>query len=105
MVALLAAALVWWGAGLKPRLTAGVFVLAAGAMILVATGPLGQLRMSEYKELSQTLKVMGAHVLAEESSPLGLISVVESPEVPFREAPGLSLNALDEPPPPLGATT
>jgi MFS family permease len=104
-LALLAGALVWWGTGLKPRLAAGVFGLAAGAIILAAAGPLGQLRMSQYKELSQILKVMGAHVVAEESSPLGLISVVKSPEVPFREAPGLSLNAPDEPPPQLGVFT
>jgi len=104
-LALLTAALVWWGTGLKPRLAAGVFGLAAGVIILVTAGPLGQLRMSQYKELSQMLKVMGAHLVAEESSPLGLISVVESAEVPFREAPGLSLNAPDEPPPQLGVFT
>ena len=54
--------------------------------------------MSPYKELSQTLEVMGTRVLAETSSPLGLVTVVESRQVPFRYAPGMSLNAPGEPP-------
>jgi len=36
---------------------------------------------------------------------LGLVTVVESPLVPFRYAPGLSLNAVSEPPPQLGVFT
>jgi hypothetical protein len=63
------------------------------------------LRPSEYKELSQTLRIKDAHVIAESSSPLGLITVVESPLIPFRHAPGLSLNATMEPPPQLGVFT
>jgi len=63
------------------------------------------LRLSDYKELSQTLRVHGTRVLAERSSPLGLVTVVESPLVPFRHAPGLSLNATIEPPPQLGLFT
>ena len=39
------------------------------------------------------------------SSPLGLVSVVESPRIPLRHAPGLSLNATAEPPPQLGVFT
>jgi SAM-dependent methyltransferase len=63
------------------------------------------LRPSEYKELSQTLRIKDAHVIVESSSPLGLITVVESPLIPFRHAPGLSLNATMEPPPQLGVFT
>jgi len=48
------------------------------------------LRMSEFKGLSQALQVMDNHVLAESSSPLGLLTVVASPAVPFRHVPGLS---------------
>jgi hypothetical protein len=58
--------------------------------------------MSPYKELSQTLRIPGARVTDERFSPLGLVSVVESPQVPLRHAPGLSLNASVEPPPQLG---
>ncbi|GAB7541297.1 hypothetical protein CS8_009600 [Cupriavidus sp. 8B] len=63
------------------------------------------LRPSEYKELSQTLRIKDARVVAESSSPLGLVTVVESPSIPFRHAPGLSLNATLEPPPQLGVFT
>jgi len=41
---------------------------------------------------------MGARVLAERSSPLGQLTVVESNAVPFRHAPGLSLSAPQPPP-------
>ncbi|UUZ67881.1 hypothetical protein LP416_26250 [Polaromonas sp. P2-4] len=58
--------------------------------------------MSPYKELSQTLRIPEARVVVDQSSPLGLVSVVESPRIPLRHAPGLSLNASAEPPPQLG---
>ncbi|HUF19468.1 MAG TPA: SAM-dependent methyltransferase [Burkholderiales bacterium] len=66
--------------------------------IAVMQSALGDLRPSQYKQLSQTLEVTGAHVVAERSSPLGLVTVVDSPEIPFRHAPGLSLNAPHPPP-------
>jgi spermidine synthase len=83
-------------------------VLLLGAAAIVPAGLPGgwiALRPSEYKELSQTLRIKDARVVAESSSPLGLISVVESPSIPFRYAPGLSLNAMLEPPPQLGVFT
>lgn len=58
--------------------------------------------LSPYKGLSQTLRVTGTKVVSQRSSPLGLITVVESPVIPFRHAPGLSLNASNEPPEQLG---
>ena len=54
--------------------------------------------MSQYKGLRMALEVPGARVLAERSGPLGLLTVVESPTVPFRYAPGLSLANTKEPP-------
>jgi hypothetical protein len=48
---------------------------------------------SIYKAESQTLNIKGARIIEQRSSPLGLLNVVESPDVPFRYAPGLSLNA------------
>jgi len=87
-------------------------LVAAAALILlgvltpwVLSGPAGALRMSPYKELAQTLEVMGTRVVAESSSPLGLVSVVASPEVPLRHAPGLSLAAPGEPPEQLAVFT
>jgi SAM-dependent methyltransferase len=63
------------------------------------------LHLSEYKGLSQALLVPGAEVLVEDSSPLGLLTVVSSPTVPLRHAPGLSLNNATEPPAQLGVFT
>ena len=56
------------------------------------------LRISEYKGLNQTLQVVDSNILKVSSSPLGLLTVVESPQIPFRYAPGLSLNTRFEPP-------
>ncbi len=60
------------------------------------------LRISPYKGLPTALSVSGAALLDERSSPLGLLSVVESPTVPFRSVPGLSLAAPALPPEQLG---
>lgn len=62
-------------------------------------------RISEYKGLSLALRIPGAEVLSQHSSPLGLLTVVRSPNIPFRHAPGLSLNYDSEPPPQLGIFT
>jgi spermidine synthase len=63
------------------------------------------LQPSEYKGLSQALLVPDAKVLAEVSNPLGLLTVVSSPTIPFRHAPGLSLSNATEPPAQLGVFT
>jgi hypothetical protein len=63
------------------------------------------LRPSEYKGLSQAMQVVDSRVLAEVSSPLGLLTVVESPTVPIRLAPGLSFNARHIPPEQLAVFT
>jgi len=60
------------------------------------------LKYSPYKGLSQRLMISGTEVVLQKSSPLGLITVVESRLIPFRHAPGLSLNATDEPPEQIG---
>ncbi len=59
-------------------------------------------RISPYKGVSQALRLPGAEVVAVRSSPLGLLTVVRSPEVPLRHAPGLSLNNVVEPPAQIG---
>ncbi len=83
-----------------PRRRGAALALLAMVPLLpwLMSGAAGELRMSPYKELSQTLEVMGARVLAQRSSPLGLVTVVESPQVPLRHAPGLSLSAPAGPP-------
>jgi len=96
--ALAAATLVSLSTRPRAPMAAAQFVLLGLALIWALSGPLGALRISPYKELSQTLQVMGTRTLAQTSSPLGLLTVVESPDVPFRYAPGLSLSAPSEPP-------
>jgi len=64
-----------------------------------------QLKLSQFKGLSQAMSVQGASELDSRSSPLGLLTTVESQVVPFRHAPGLSLNAPGEPPAQLAVFT
>jgi len=83
-----------------PTIIAGVVVLLFG----FSHSWLG-LRISPYKGVSQALQVVDAKILSEQSSPLGVLTVVESPTIPFRYAPGLSLNTKQEPPPQLAVFT
>ena len=83
--------------------------LALAGLLAPAWAPAGLLSLhphiSEYKGLRTALLVPDARILQERSHPLGLVSVVESPTVPFRHAPGLSLNYIGEPPPQIGVFT
>lgn len=81
----------WAGAALV-----GIAVLAAlpGSILRFEPGP--------YKSLSQALQIDGASAVLERSGQLGRLTVVASPLVPFRHAPGLSLFSTSEPPPQLG---
>lgn len=75
-----------------------------GLLIIVAILPWSlprhwtEIHASEYKPLNQTLNVMGANLLQKHTSPLGLLTVVESTQIPFRHAPGLSMTATRIPP-------
>ena len=95
----LAAACMAFDAG--ARLATGLLVLVAAAIAATSSGRLA-FAVSPYKGLSMALRVPDARILAEASSPLGWVTVVESSRIPFRYAPGLSLNATTEPPPQLG---
>lgn len=64
-----------------------------------------ELRLSEFKGLRQALAVTGARVVDERVGPLGLLTTVESPVIPFRHAPGLSLAAPSAPPSQLAVFT
>lgn len=65
--------------------------------ILVLAGSHVELKMSPYKGLSQSLRITGTEITEELSSPLGILSVVASRDVPLRHVPGMSLNANQEP--------
>ena len=79
-------------------------VLAVCGLAIAGLMPASWLapRVSEYKGLSRALTVLGTEIIEQSSSPLGLITVVRSPRVPFRHAPGLSLNSPAGPPEQLG---
>ncbi len=88
--------------GMTRRWRDAVPYLALALVIGLMPGHWVKLQQSEYKSLSQTLRIPEARILEERSSPLGLITLIESPRVPLRLAPGLSLNSTGEPPPQLG---
>jgi hypothetical protein len=90
---------------LRQGLTVAWLLLPLAAALLLMPASWNTLEMSPYKGLSQTLLVKDTRIIAERSSPLGLLSVVESPTIPLRHAPGLSLNATIEPPAQLGVFT
>jgi SAM-dependent methyltransferase len=97
-------------AGSEHRRLRPLALLSAGAAFGVALWlPPGLLALnqhvSQYKGLAMALLVPGTRIVEERSSPLGHVSVVESPTIPFRHAPGLSLNNATEPPPQLGIFT
>ena len=96
---LAAAALAAWPASRR-----WAALLAAASLLGAALLPASFLELipSDYKDLSQALRVRGARVVAERFSPLGVVTVVDSPQAPLRYAPGLSLNAEAGPPPQLG---
>ncbi len=100
-----AAALACLDAAIGRRATAGVLAAAGVALALAVPAEWLAPRPSPYKGLSQALRVPGAEVIDERSSPLGLLSVLRSPEVPLRHAPGLSLNAVAGPPEQVGVFT
>jgi hypothetical protein len=105
LLGLAGAALAWTAESDGAPWMPAVLLVAAVVVIGSFLTPLGTLHPSAYKALSQALETMGAQLVAQRSSPLGLVSVVGSPRVPLRHAPGLSLNATREPPPQLGIFT
>ncbi|MFN3842888.1 MAG: spermidine synthase [Rehaibacterium terrae] len=78
--------------------------LAALGVLLAAVldGTALQPSLNEYKGLAQALRLRDAAVIDQRHSPYGWLAVVESPTVPLRHAPGLSLHNSQEPPPQLG---
>ena len=76
--------------------------LAGAAGVLIVFFAFGadffEVRVSQFKGLSRALETVGSEVLAERSSPLSSITVVENRVVPFRHAPGLSIASKTLPP-------
>ncbi len=80
---------------------------AAWLALFVAGIPQQQLalKISDYKGLSQALQVVDSRILNNVSGPLGFLTVVDSPSVPFRHAPGLSFGTRHIPPQQLAVFT
>jgi len=104
ILALLASASMGLMSNARKPLLAMQFVCLVALLFGLPQDWLG-LRISEYKALNQALQVVDSSVLTESSSPLGLLTVVESPRIPFRYAPGLSINTRFEPPEQLAVFT
>ena len=102
---LVATAIAFLESRLRPRWISALLLVIAMVLPPILHQQDIPLQISPYKSLSQTLTVMGTEVAAERSSPLGLLTVVKSPVIPFRHAPGLSLNTSLEPPTQLGVFT
>ena len=100
---LVSAAIAWWECAAQPRWPALVLMLAATAVLLPGAG--FSLQVSEFKSLSQALQVLGAEQIDQRSSPLGQLTTVKSPSVPFRHSPGMSLNTPGSIPEQLGLFT
>ncbi|MDQ3187172.1 MAG: SAM-dependent methyltransferase [Pseudomonadota bacterium] len=100
-LALLAAAIAAMELKMQQKWLAKVFFLLALLAVMAPPGNWLQAHPSPYKDLSQMLNIAGTRIIEELSSPLGQITVMESTRIPFRHAPGMSLNATDEPPPQL----
>ncbi len=75
-------------------------IIALSSLIVFSLLPAAwfKLSISSYKSLSQQLNVKDAYIETERSSPLGMLSVINSPTIPLRHAPGLSLNTTVEVP-------
>ena len=80
------------GAMALGRTREAVVLLAAGFLLAVSVPRGLPLQPNPFKPLQQQLQVTGTRVLDERSSPLARLTVVESPRVPLRHVPGLSLN-------------
>jgi spermidine synthase len=100
-LALLAAAVAAIELKVPPGWLAKLFSVLALLTIAGVHSNSLKIHPSPYKDLSQTLNISGTRVIEERAGPLGQVTVVESTRIPFRHAPGMSLNALDEPPPQL----
>jgi hypothetical protein len=88
---------------LRPRRRVLLALLGGAVFLWPAVG--ADLRLSEFKGLSQALSITGASTVDRRSGPLGMLTTVRSPTVPFRHVPGMSLNTPVEAQPQLAVFT
>ena len=102
-VGFLAGLLASYELGLKPKKR--LLLLLAVFLPFMLPDTFSQINMSPYKNLSQVLQIKDTRIIEERTSLLGVVTVVESPTIPFRYVPGLSINSDTEPPAQLGVFT
>lgn len=81
----------------QKQLSVSLLVLCMLAVVMTPQQWL-DLRMSEYKGLAQTLLMKDVRLQSSHNSPVSRTDVVQSPFIPFRHAPGLSLQSPAAPP-------
>ncbi len=89
-----------WAGFLLSRVNWRRIVALLVAVLLVALIPTRSLlpQPNPYKGLSKALLLPQAHVVAQRWGPYGWLAVLDSPQVPLRYAPGMSLGFAGEPP-------
>ena len=85
------------------RMLVSSFLALLAVMILFAPADWLELRLSEYKGLEQVLLIDGSSRLQSRSNSISQVDVVESRQIPFRNAPGMSLLSPAGPPEQLAA--
>lgn len=100
VLALLSSAL----AAARPRGAIVPLVVGVAGAVAWVAAPDGwtRLHVAEHKGLARALAIKDAVAMAQVSGPQALLTVVESPTVPFRHAPGMSLTSPALPPAQLG---
>lgn len=89
-----------WAAFLLSRVNGRRILALLVVVLLVALIPTKALlpQPNPYKGLSKALLLPQAHVIAQRWGPYGWMTVLDSPQVPLRYAPGMSLGFEGEPP-------
>ncbi len=70
---------------------AGLAVLPLALGLALSPPSWREARPSDYKDLAHALSGRGASIVRHASNPLGVITVVDNREAPYRHAPGLSI--------------
>jgi spermidine synthase len=101
LASMIATLIAVWEIDLASKSTMHLLIIGTTTLLLLIF-PEFKLNYSPYKALPQTLNIKGASIIDHRSSPLGQLTLVVNPQVPFRHAPGLSLLNQAEPPEQIG---
>ncbi|MBT8129352.1 MAG: SAM-dependent methyltransferase, partial [Gammaproteobacteria bacterium] len=82
----------------RGRMLASILLALFAVCIVLAPMDWLEMRLSEYKGLEQVLLIKGTDHLQRQSNSISQVDVVESRNIPFRNAPGMSLLSPSGPP-------